>query len=184
MGFRNISEVNFKSYIICWSIINFFPSLGKFLQLMFLGDNVCMCPLILPMTMALNTNVSWFLWDCHSGQFIPSPENRSCIWQKHFIKNLQKEVRFLCEGRNGPFMRKWFRFLLLCVCQSCSFVITLHMVFSFQKFSGIFRLQTNNWFVQILQYCTVWLDKDDRGTMESKWAFIFDSNRESIYTVK
>lgn len=38
--------------------------------------------------------------------------------------------------------------------------------------------------MQILQYCTVGLDKDDRGTMESKWAFTFDNNSESVYTVK
>lgn len=85
-----------------------------------------------------------------------------------------------------PIYEKVIKIFFLCAWQNCSFVITLHMVLSFQKFSGVFRLhlKTNYWLVQILQYCTVWLDKDDRGTMESKWVLIFNSNRESIYTVK
>lgn len=170
------------------SIFEFFPSVGKFLQLMFLGDNICMraSGLILPvmaMTVALNTNVSWFIWDCHCRYFFPGPGNRELHMAETFSTEPGK-VRFLCEGRNSPFMRKWLRFFFLCVCQSCSFVTTLHMVLSFQKFSGVFRLHLNYWLVQILQYSTVWVDKDDRDPIESKWAFIFDKNRESIYTVK
>lgn len=96
------------------SIFEFFPSVGKFLQLMFLGDNICMraSGLILPvmaMTVALNTNVSWFIWDCHCRYFFPGPGNRELHMAETFSTEPGK-VRLLCEGRNSPFMRKWLRF--------------------------------------------------------------------------
>lgn len=101
------------------SIFEFFPSVGKFLQLMFLGDNICMraSGLILPvmaMTVALNTNVSWFIWDCHCRYFFPGPGNRELHMAETFSTEPGK-VRFLCEGRNSPFMRKWLRFFFFCV---------------------------------------------------------------------
>lgn len=112
MCLRNISEMNLRSGIICQNVFRFFLSLEKFLQLLLLEDNICVCTsgLLLPvmtMTVALNTNVIWFSY----GAAIPAPSFldliiESCIWQRYSLQNLQKEVRFLCVGRNGLFVKK------------------------------------------------------------------------------